>query len=950
MSNKMKLNIVFYVNGMTFDGNSLKTHSLGGSETAGLCMARELAKRGHDITMFCNTKNPGKVDNVNYIPIEHFSPYMAYTATDVLIAQRVPQIFTSPMKSKINILWQHDVGLKRMRTDFMGSLWNVAEVWGLSDFHIKQMSETYGVSEDLFWKTRNGIDPIRLTPQKRNPKRLIYTARPERGMDVLLRDIMPKIWAQDPAMELHLCGYDNTVPEMVQFYDSLHAMINDYQKKGLKIKWLGALTKKELYKEYQRASLFVYPTEFEEISCITAMECMACGLPMIGSKLAALPETIADGAGILLDGNNKSEEYQEKFIKTVFDVLNNPEQLKQMRQAGLDAAGKLAWSDVAVEWESHFYEMFEKLTENKETLAKHLYRNEDIITLKEIASPTWKEKIDKEYPLLHSTESYNDMYNLQGHTVPPLEKLNEYTRVKVVMNLLADYEPFNLLDYGGGIGNEAIQFVNTFGCQVTTADISLSQQDVGKRMADRLCTAPEKITWKICDQPKDLKFSYDAVFAGEILEHQIKPWDFVDALEKQCDEGGLLIFTVPLGPWGDVEGLEYRGHLWNFEKSDLRDMFGNKKDLMIKMVAGPANEKNGETLGWYVIAYKKNSKIPTGKIDMQRKISIQAPRQTISTCMIIGGKQEGLLHRCLDSILLISDEIIIADTGMNRTCLEIIQSPKYQGRIKVLPNSPDPLKDGFNKARNHVISKAKCDWILWIDSDEELLTPVNLFKYLRENIYQGYSIKQHHFSAQPPNAFKPDIPIRLFRNHKGIKFFGVVHEHPEKSLNEGVGVSTLLSDVDIAHDGYLTETGRRKRFNRNFQLLLRDREKYPDRELGKFLIMRDWILLSRYELEMNGGKLTPQIEKNCRAVVKMYQDEFLGKKGLMSADGLQFYSEALEFLREGFSYIFNLNVHPQKAQIAGDDTTARFATKDDFITFMKANLDTLKEPFDGRYI
>ena len=101
---KNALNIVLYVNGMNFDGNTLKEKSLGGSETAGLCMARELAKRGHRVTMFSNTEKAGKIDGVIYQPIALFQGYASITPIDVCIVQRVPEIFANQFKSKINIL------------------------------------------------------------------------------------------------------------------------------------------------------------------------------------------------------------------------------------------------------------------------------------------------------------------------------------------------------------------------------------------------------------------------------------------------------------------------------------------------------------------------------------------------------------------------------------------------------------------------------------------------------------------------------------------------------------------------------------------------------------------------------------------------------------------------------------------------------------------------------
>ena len=969
MSNH-KLTIVFYVNGMAFNGDSLKEHSLGGSETAGLCMAREMAALGHDVVVFSNCDKPGKYDGVKYRNLAEFPSYTVFSDIDVLIAQRVPQVFSNPTKSKLNILWQHDLGLKRARKDFRGSLWNVDEVMGLSDFHIDQMAEVYEVPKELFWKTRNGIDPIQFKKgYDRKPKRLIYTARPERGMDILLFDIMPKIWEKDPEVELFLAGYDNTVPQMKPFYDSLHAKIAEHKEAGFKVEWLGALTKKELYEHYQRATLYVYPTEFEEISCITAMECMACGLPMIYNPVAALPETVPMECGVRLEitddkdeqMNSRNPKYQEHFANGVVKAINSPKVMDALRISGLKHAKSLLWSDLAREWETHFTELIQAKSKNKEALAEQFYRNEDIMALKALNLPVWNKRVADEYRFIDDPELNELMYIEQGrHFKEKVEakdfvlELQPYTRVAEAIGIMKKLKGLGntsgrrILDYGGGIGNEAIQFVNELDCEVVSVNISPDEQEVGRKLAEKYCAHPEKIIWSIGNHPKRTNigdFDYGCVFAGEILEHMADPTAFINELESVCINGGTIIFTVPFGPWGDTDNeTDYRGHLWNFEKPDLRDLFGKKKDFSLRMVGGGVNTKNKQTVGWNIISYTKDG-TPTGTIDMERKLSIQVPRQTISACMMIGVKQEGLLYRCLDSIKDIVSELIVLDTGMTDKCREVLKH--YD--VRIVENAPSPLDVGFDEVRNLSIAEAKGDWVLWIDSDEELLNAVAIFKYLRSNHYRGYSIKQHHFSAQPPNAFKADLPVRLFRNGLGIKFFGHVHEHPELELNEGIGMSTILSDVDIAHDGYLTEDIRRERFTRNYELLCKDREKNPERMLGKFLIMRDKMHLARYTLEKTNGQMTPEIIKFAEEVVEDYKADFLGKDTLMSGDGLVYYSEALAILGRGMEYAVSFDVKPKDAQLS-EPVRARFESREDFLAYMSGKLKSLAEPFEGRYV
>ena len=62
---KPKVDITIVVAGIPFNGDTIKTQSLGGSETAGYYMGLELAKRGHRVTMFTNGEE-GMFDGVDY--------------------------------------------------------------------------------------------------------------------------------------------------------------------------------------------------------------------------------------------------------------------------------------------------------------------------------------------------------------------------------------------------------------------------------------------------------------------------------------------------------------------------------------------------------------------------------------------------------------------------------------------------------------------------------------------------------------------------------------------------------------------------------------------------------------------------------------------------------------------------------------------------------------------
>mgnify|MGYP001576052269 FL=1 len=192
---------------------------------------------------------------------------------------------------------------------------------------------------------------------------------------------------------------------------------------------------------------------------------------------------------------------------------------------------------------------------------------------------------------------------------------------------------------------------------------------------------------------------------------------------------------------------------------------------------------------------------------------------------------------------------------------------------------------------------------------------------------------------------------RVWANGKetGIRCIGTVHEHFELGLNQSVGQSIVLSDVHIAHDGYLTESTRRKRFDRNIALMYRDRATYPDRVLGKFLMIRDWIHLARYEAEKVGG-LTPQAVQYLEAALDSYRKNFLGGTHQMAMDGLPYYNEALQILGRGFETQIVLKVGGVDGQPRELVYTGRVADRKDLETLIMGGVRDLSQIWDAEYL
>lgn len=913
------LDLLFMVNGMPFDGNTDREKSLGGSETAAVQLGRELQRRGHRVTIFSNLPGPpGKFDGVSYMPIQEWGRYAGSTSHDVSIVQRDPSPMNMPLASKLNVVWCHDLGLLRHRLRFRASLWNVDYLAPVSHWHGSQLKLVYDLPSAAIVPMRNGIELTAIQRSldhkvPRDKKALVFTARPERGLDLLLQTVFPRLLERDPKLTLYIAGYDNTVESMRDFYAHCQQLIANL---GQRAKWMGHLKKAELYALYSRARLYCYVTRgFSEVSCITAMEAAACGLPFVGTTLGALPETTSrvDGFARLVEHTGQADEaFISRFVEAAWAVLNDDLLNKRMSEAGRAGADAYSWVEVAKEWEDFLIGSLETRSASKVRLARHWWRLGDLRGV-ELAL-----KHNGEEVLIRDLAAKLDGVGDDEPPVPLQHVVNAMAQVA------ADVKPKTILGIGPQMTEPARTIAGLLGAQAVT------------------------------EPPADF------VFGVETLDCAADPSRHIHEAEALASPGGTICFAIA-GPGTHQHRLHQavmanhrrigeRRRRWVFDNHDIRDLLGKKSDLLAMVVGGGGvSEYDGLPTAWSLFRFRANGG-PTGELDLARRLWLQAPRLSLSGCLIVRDAED-MLHRCIKSILPYCDEVLVDDNGSTDSTQDLL------ALYGITPaRGPSPIDVGFDEARNVNIARATGDVVLWIDADEALLDGHQLPKYLRPNLFNGYGVAQHHFSAVPPNAFKPDLPVRLFRRlhvdgtPTGIRFFGKVHEHPEIGINQSVGQSIVVSDVHIAHDGYLTETGRRKRFERNIPLMMRDRAAYPDRLLGKFLMIRDWVHLARYELERSGRRMTPQAAAYLESAVSAYQKDFLGRTHMMAMDGLAYYNEALQHLGRGFETQAVLKIGGLDGMSHDFAYSGRVASQADLQTMLGGASRDLTEVWKGEYV
>jgi 2-polyprenyl-3-methyl-5-hydroxy-6-metoxy-1,4-benzoquinol methylase/glycosyltransferase involved in cell wall biosynthesis len=1006
----MRMNYVIHCGGMPFSGDTIKTASLGGSETAAYYQARELASRGHRVILFTNCPDEGVWDGVTYCwagqisqsaPLgDRFSHFACNTPHDVLIVQRHPLAFHKDYASKINVLQMHDLALRRAAPAFNAGAARIDLVTGVSEFHVKQIEEVYGTRAGIVKSVPNGVDlslyagleplpadhPI---TQRADSFKLLYQSRPERGLEHLLRPdgIMEQLLHAGSKAHLFYCAYANTVEHMQAYYEQL----NEYAAKLANVTNLGALTKAQLARVQASCDVLVYPTEFEEVSCITAMEAMAAGLPFLSSAHAALPETCKDSGSVLIpltEGVQGMAADEDRFCARIQALDLDTTWRAELRLQQIAAAETRSWEHAVDILEERVSEVFRGRGSSKARMARHLIEHSDISALDEVKVNT-PNGYPAEGAIFHASmiERFGMYAFAKSHEAmvvhyqkwegmncdrmaergldPDREQagLVQTTRYRGLAHLVgssvADKArsglPVRVLEFGCAHGHITMALAEQFP-QVRFTGVDFMERSVGLARETASARGLENVEFRVgsLDTLADME-AFDAVVAPEVVEHI---WDYRDALQKLMGAvaiGGSLITTTPNGRW-EWSGRDWwhkgREHLHHFERDDLKELFAEFPHEILHAPAG--NDPAGGPLGSWVAAVRRVEGAEIGRIDYVRKLACQAPRDTVSLCMIARDAQE-TIGACLRSVVGWVDEVVIAidkDSGDHtRERIAEVQQDFPHVAWKVIEGE-SPLKIGFDEARNRTLDESCGDWILWMDADEQMIGAQNIWRLLRPGTFNGYAIAQNHMSQAPAERVSTDYPCRLFRRDSGARFYGVVHEHPEVVIGKAIPHTYQLSDVSICHYGYATEAHRRGRYQRNFPLLKRDLEKHPNRTINKFLYLRDLAQAIAFEGEQTGG-VSPTMVSSAHQVVDLFENLIDNNPMMrMTLDAVPYYSTAVAILGNGFRV--KLSVQTSKEEFAGASASADidglFHSRETYSRLLARIAQETTRNYEGKYI
>jgi tetratricopeptide (TPR) repeat protein len=320
---------------------------IGGSETAVVELGKRLAQKGWKVTVFNQCSAPPEGLDFDGVHYQNYWTFNASDSFDVLWAWRLPELFDLDLAARIKILDLHDV---MSPADFPPErLAKIDKIFVKSKYHRSLYPK---VSDEKFVIVGNGIDLARFEGEaEKGPYRFVYSSTPNRGLDILLEFMWPKIKAQIPEAELHVYyGWETFMkierrnPERMRWARK----VQDLMKQPGVVDH-GRVGQQELAQDLLKTSFWLYPTYFPEIHCITACEMQAAGVIPITSGYAALAET--QKSGLKVEGDVFDPEWQERYVRLATGLVGDVEGTVAARNQAWDVSKEFSWDLVADEWD-----------------------------------------------------------------------------------------------------------------------------------------------------------------------------------------------------------------------------------------------------------------------------------------------------------------------------------------------------------------------------------------------------------------------------------------------------------------------------------------------------------------------------------------------------------------------------------------------------------------------
>ena len=319
----------------------------GGTEYSVIKLAEYLFAEGHDVVV------SGEVvsDICDGVVYTHITELEEGQHFDVVVA--TAYIHYIKMLEDLNITynksffwihneefytWYNGVELPNGGRDYLMDD-RMTMVVAVSEYHKKILLNTYPEIKNKIKVIQNAIDPYDwdMIDIPKFENKFIYTSAPDRGLSELL-ELWPRIKNMIPEATLWVA----TPPYALEWYE-------DYKGLYDGVHFLDNLSPSELYTQIKSSEYWIYPSQYNETYCITALEMMFGRVKIVSTDTGNLMNLLMGRASMISTPNNLGMLKDEIFEE--FKNLYNNKTLQVVNQNNAyEFAKNEIWSNRINEW------------------------------------------------------------------------------------------------------------------------------------------------------------------------------------------------------------------------------------------------------------------------------------------------------------------------------------------------------------------------------------------------------------------------------------------------------------------------------------------------------------------------------------------------------------------------------------------------------------------------
>jgi glycosyltransferase involved in cell wall biosynthesis len=340
--------IVFVLDIATrFDGTHLETRPLGGTESSLIRVARELARRQHDVAVYTNCECPVVHEGVRWLPLTEPRP----DSCDLFVVVQHPRLLgfvRSPKRRAIWVIWQsnhlkHYKQIWRMwlyrPVPILMSLHQVHRYSPLLPRRDPHILIPLGLPDDVRGKPPLGEPP---------PPRAVFASRPNLRLrelvDIWGASILPRV----PGAVLDVYGVNQLEPgqDAWKLWAGTYLPADAAPEIKRSVRVHAATSREALIEAMRSSRALLYLGHHLEAFCLVVAEAQALGLPAVVGPLGAVGERVIDG----VTGFHRSDP--PGFGDAAVSLLTDDTLWRRQHQAALRHQQGISWSEYAGRFEA----------------------------------------------------------------------------------------------------------------------------------------------------------------------------------------------------------------------------------------------------------------------------------------------------------------------------------------------------------------------------------------------------------------------------------------------------------------------------------------------------------------------------------------------------------------------------------------------------------------------